>query len=659
MNEKVEVYPAGFATGHPSQDDTEQNNKVQRQRWWILAGTFLVILLPAFLYIWTRPAVYQSQALIHFSYPSQIGREMADVPVEQITLNQQRLTSYRVLEQLSHGFMRDNYVSLSAQQLGEMLTTSADTDSRTIHLFATGTEPQLLQPLLEQWLAYYIGDLDSETQDDTQQQIQLIEDKLIALEEKIALQRGVVEQFARDNQIISAQREENRTLNKVQGLSSSLDAAQATQADAKAKLSSLKAAIEMGEVVIHPSDGAAIDRLQSDIASLEAELNALAEVYTPVYMQRDPEIVNKQRNLDGLKSRLKDALTNSQLRYLQEAELEAVTADETLRQLQLQFEELNGQAQLFNEKLNTYNRHLEGLTQLETQYQALTDQRTELEVQRPYEAIIRVVEQPFVPSFSIGPPNSRDSLIALLCAAILSVLALLLYSFIVRRSGNPAGSTNYTLVTADPRLVNPQMDSLAHNRPASLSHQPAEKLEHQPQEQAQEASRLLNEQEMQGLYDAANPQTKLVLGLILHGVTQNELLSLQVEQVGENGVEFNEPFARVAALPPQLMELLTRECAGKEPGQLIWTIPLTLPDIEAAVINTAHDAGLSLPDQLNPRAIRHSYLTFLVSQGVRLNDLQNIAGYTEPGALAQYRNVNRKQDLIEVSLAKIGYPLNW
>ena len=655
MTKNIDVLPAGMGS---DQLNEEQNllatKKIQRQRWMVLVGSFVLVLLPALLVIWTRPPTYQSQAMIHFSYSSAVGSEMPDVPVEQITLNQQRLVSFRVLEQVSQAFAQENYVELSPEQLNEMLSVSADTASRTISLRATGKEAHLLQPLIESWVSLYIDQLGNETADDTQQQSRVLDDKLVALEAKIMQQREQVEGFARDNQIVSEEREENRSLNKIQGLSAALDETLASQADAKARLSSIRQAVANGEVVIHPNDGVEIDRIQSEITTLDAELTALAEVYTEVYMQRDKEIVNKQRNLQGLKVRLEQAKENSQARYIQESELEVRTADDTVAQLQFQLDALEVEAQQFNEVLNTYNRHLEGLTQLEEQSQVLRNQRTELEVQRPLEATIRIIEAPFLPTFPIGPPNTRDSGIALVAATVFSVFCLLLYSFIVRRNTPAQGVTNYTVVAGDPRLVNPELQGLGNAPQATLSHsQSVAKLD----APAPNSQRLLAEQECQEIFDAADPQTKLAMGLMLRGVNENELISLQKSQYSEGTLEMLPPFERAVTVPLPLQELMVHS-QGLD-TQSVWATPLTSASLEAAIINAAHDAGIDFPDQVNLASLRHTYLTFLVNQGTRLSDLQALSGYTDPSDLAQYRNINRKQDHIEVSEVKIDYPLNW
>ena len=654
MNEEVEVYPAGFGAKPAMGTNHSEQKRAQKTKWLVLTVTFLLIVVPLLLYVWSRPSVYQSRSIIHFSYPVQLGQEMADVPIEQVTLNQQRLTSYRILEAVSQGFLNENYVEFSPEQLSQMLSAEADTASRTINLYATGNEPLQLKPLLDNWLKLYTAELATEKSDDNLQQLLVIDDKLQALEEKIRLQREVVEAFARDNQIVSGEREENRTLNKVQGLSRSLDEAQAQQAETKARLSSIEQAVQAGQTVIHPSDTSSVEGIETEIATLEAELKALAEIYTPVYMQRDTNIVAKQRNLEELKGSLERTRANSQARYLQDTRLAVATADENVSRLQQQFDQLNTQAQQFNEQLTTYNRHLESLSQLEVQSQQLTDQRTQLEVQKPYEAVIRILEQPFVPSFPIGPENARDTVFVLLAGTGGAILVLMLYSFIVRRGQNNQ-VTNYTLVAGDPKLVNPQF-GLTHSSPQELGHQqPVQSLTHQ----SAVTHRLLSEQELQALYDAANEQAKLFLSLLLHGVSANELVTLTNAMFSAQQLTLPGVHSRSISLQGPLLQDAAKLAESSEPDDSFWHHAISLADVDAALVNSAHDAALSLPEQITLSAVRHTYLTFIVCQGVKLNDLQLVAGYTEPSALTDYRNVNRQQDLIEVEQAKTDYPLSW
>ena len=59
-------------------------------------------------------------------------------------------------------------------------------------------------------------------------------------------------------------------------------------------------------------------------------------------------------------------------------------------------------------------------------------------------------------------------------------------------------------------------------------------------------------------------------------------------------------------------------------------------DLAAMLLFTAHDAGLTRPPEVTPGAVRHTYIGYLVRQGVRLNELPALVGPVPPGLLASY-----------------------
>ena len=50
----------------------------------------------------------------------------------------------------------------------------------------------------------------------------------------------------------------------------------------------------------------------------------------------------------------------------------------------------------------------------------------------------------------------------------------------------------------------------------------------------------------------------------------------------------------------------------------------------------AYDAGLDGADELTPRALRHTYLVYLLRQGIRFADIGRIVGRLPPQELAAY-----------------------
>jgi len=54
------------------------------------------------------------------------------------------------------------------------------------------------------------------------------------------------------------------------------------------------------------------------------------------------------------------------------------------------------------------------------------------------------------------------------------------------------------------------------------------------------------------------------------------------------------------------------------------------------VMYAAYDAGLDGPDEVTPRALRHTYLVYLLRQGIRFADIGRIVGRLPPQELAAY-----------------------
>ncbi|MGH8685237.1 MAG: integrase, partial [Nitrosospira sp.] len=59
-------------------------------------------------------------------------------------------------------------------------------------------------------------------------------------------------------------------------------------------------------------------------------------------------------------------------------------------------------------------------------------------------------------------------------------------------------------------------------------------------------------------------------------------------------------------------------------------------ELSAALVCAAVDSGLPDPQGITAQTIRHSYIAYLVRQGLRLSDLGQITGYLEPSVMSSY-----------------------
>lgn len=657
FNENVEVMPPHFSGNEQDPSAGEEAKKLQKQKWLVLSVTFLIVLIIGLIWVWSRPAIYQSQAIIHFSYAQQLNREQATVPEEQITLNEQRLTSYNILESLSENLDSELGISLTPQQIAIMLSTEAQLSSRIINLYATGEQANLLEPVLSQWLDLYLQMLSVENEENTVEDLQIGEQKLQTLEIKILEQRQEIERFGAEHNIVSLERDENRTLSKIKSLGSALDQAESEFTQSTTTLESVMDSIAKGEEVIHPNDLGRINNLLSSIKNIEATLAELGRKYTPEYMNRDPNIKEQKRVLDIRKSELAELKSQTEQRYLLDLERSVLESSAKRKTLEKELGELSVTAQKFNQRLDEFERLNRSLSQLEEQAQLLKDQLIEEEVQKPFQAKINILEAPFEPSYPISPLYWRDTLIVAASALVASLFVLLLFSFIVRQKQPAATMTSYTVVPPSGLTLSAQaaqQQALEQQQQARLAQQNAS-VDKTPLQLGQETPssnslRLVTQDECKALYEVANREGKLTLAFVLNGLTIDEMLALSKSDYDSqtNSLDVKGDFARSILLPESISGILDSICVNAELGTPMWSNPMSVEQFDQMVINMAHDAGLAFPEQLSLASLRHSYLTFLVAQGARLNDLEQLAGYITPSDLSLYRQVNRRGDPVEI-----------
>jgi hypothetical protein len=479
----------------------------------------------------------------------------------------------------------------------------------------------------------------------------------MVLSQKIAEQELLLQTFASENNITSLERDENRALSQTKNLGANLDDALAEQAQAQALLNSLQASINDGQTIIRPADKAQIDATRLSLQELNANLAALSEKYTQAYLERDPAIVAQQQKAQQLQILLDEQINASREDYLLEVKRDLNTVEGKVAQLNSQVVEQNKLAQTFNQSLEQYKRLDDELKALQLQAQTLKNQQVAQEVAKPYQAKISLLEPAFLPDFAIGPNYQLHSLISLGIALTLSILALLLFSFIFRQKTSNAAN-NFVVIPGQSATSTDNYTTLGYsNNGQQLSHNPSALNTPAQLPPAPETIRLLSQQECQSLFSVANSQGKVLLGLVLNGVSHNELLSIRKNhfQADFSKLEITNTFKRQIDIHTGLVGPLQQMCDAQPDDQSIWININELHDLNQLLINVAHDAQLVFPEQLSLDVLRHTYLTFLASQGARLNDIEQIAGYTPPNELARYRHVNQQGSQIELSKIQVQY----
>ena len=633
-----------------------QHKKFQKRKWQVLMGTFLIILITANVVIWSQSLIYQSQSMLHFSYASQTELGFAELAQRQIALHQQRLKNYRVLSLVVVELEQSQGLMTSVQTLISQLSVQASIIERIITLKANGSEPQTLKPILDAWVKVYLELVASETHVSKKDDLLVADQQSQLLKLKITEQQQRLQMFASENDITSLERDENRALSQTKNTAANLDQSLADQAQAQALLDSLAEFTKSGQTIIRPEDKLQIDGIKLSLQEINSNLSALSAKYTQAYLGRDPDIVTQQQKAQQLQILLQEQIEVSQSNYLLDVKRDLSVAEGKVKQINAQLVAQNKLAQVFSQKLEQYIRLDIELKALETQAQTLKNQQVVYEVSKPFDAKITLLEPAYIPDFAIGPNYSFQSLISLIVAVIISILSMLLFSFIFKQKAS-AVTRHFVMVPRQNGASEYANIGFAQNEHIATPY-PSKSSEPTHLAAISQVLRVLSQDECELIFSVANNQGKVLVGLILSGVSIDELLAVKKVDFSQSysTLQIDNHFSRSINNNKELAEALQTICNGLAEEQTIWLNIKSHEDFVQLLLNIGHDAQMDFPEQLSLDVLRHTYLTYLASQGAKLNDIEKIAGNVSPSTLALYRNVNQQGTLIDLEQIQTEYP---
>lgn len=653
---KVDYIPNQPFSHSPSNDSDHDIKKHQRQKWLVLFGTFFLVIIIGNLWIWTQPAIFHSQAILHFSYPSETELEYSQLAERKMGIHQQRLTSNSVLQQTQEKLAIDTGIQLDIQAIGQLL--SAQVSGRIITLTAQDKQPEILEQVISSWISVYTEIVENERLQNSTQELLSSNTQLQTLNKKIQDQKFVIAEFANAHNITSLERDENRVLSKIRALSTGLDKAIADQTTAQARLNSLRESEGKEESIVRDTDKAQINQTRQALQTLSNELTLLREKYTQAYLDRDPSIVRKLQAAEKLKVSLAAQIQESETLYLQEAERNLAAAVDKVEQTKSQFNQQNAEAQAFSQKLQEYKILNDDLIALQDQAKNIRSQQVRQEVSQPFDAKISVLEPAYTPEFPSGPDYWTWTLICLLAALGLGIFALLLFGYIMKQKQTPAPATNFVVMPGHTVAEGYNANQLAQAQTAQLVAAQPSTLSLADKKIVQ-IDRVLTFDESKALINIANLQGKLIISLVYAGLNKQEIFDLKSEDLSGDYriVNLKGASSRSLQMAPPLAKSLEEYFLSAPDGDVCWTNIQNLEDLDHVVANLAHDAGLAEADNINLAVIRHTYIAFLVSQGCRLNDLEKIVGAMPPSELSQYRNVTRLEPVKDLADLNYHYPL--
>ena len=155
--------------------------------------------------------------------------------------------------------------------------------------------------------------------------------------------------------------------------------------------------------------------------------------------------------------------------------------------------------------------------------------------------------------------------------------------------------------------------------------------------------RELTDAEMAALMRATSDDGHLILTGLLSGLSAEEIVALDWDQIDLDAgtIRVSGESARTLPLNDALRNLIAaRRALQPEAAGTLLRSPsggrLPPDDLRSLVMYAAYDAGLDDPDEVTPQALRHTYLVYLLRQGIRFADIGRIVGRLPPQELAAY-----------------------
>ncbi len=619
-----------------------------RQRIKISVITFIVVLLIGLSSVWLQSPVYQSSALLRFVYPEAINADQQATIKRDLSVSEYSLSSHSILLLLQESLDTQG-ITLTTEELSAMLDNKVDANERLISLYAFDKTGDNLVVVINTWLSLYLKTFENQQSESSGKDRKLTEKKLAELETLIQQQRILLQQHREANDIVFLEQSKNRIFTKMNTVSKQLSETEIAQTDLISQLAAINQAIRDGIEVSNSATKALIRKTQLLIQALRNEFEVLSRKYTQKYIQKDPVIVEKSKRLTDLEATLQTQLKEGTISYKHETTMQLTKAKLKIVELLNQRQSLKVDIQAFSTKLAQYKSMTLDIKNLEQNEQKQKKILLDISVNQPFTPRIDILEHPATPDYPIGPNYWLNSGIAFIVALLSAIFALLIFKLIAIKRTPVA--TTYNVVQPQSNLIESSSTSIEERQ--LISHEMETKAL-SVQANLTDSQIYLDEQQSRTLLAHVSGESEIALMLIYSGVTPEELLKLNVDQLDIDAglIHLTGRFQRTLVMPITLQQLLKPLFVDNNEQKLLTTTSgkeIKFDELSNTIQISARDAMIENAQLIDLNFIRHSYLMYLTLQGVRLHELEQIAGYIPPNQLGKYKGLVINDKTIDLS----------
>jgi uncharacterized protein involved in exopolysaccharide biosynthesis len=628
---------------------------------------FLTFSFLSIFYVYSRPALFQTHATLLTVAQTAIDKQSSEADIQHVAIQSQVLLGQELLAATLEQLNKTNTmagteaistesISLTPSELRQIFSVKEIPDTNLVELVATGYQAERLAPLINTWLDVYLKKRAEEIRQTTGVTIDALTEELKGLDYKILLKRSELEQFRKAHNITSLSRQnifENQSLAKFKALNESVNDASEEVVITKARLDAIRKAIAEGKMVVPDEDKRGMRVLELRLQELQEQLADFDRKYTRSYLKLQPNLNTLPEKIKALKAEIQSKRKYGQSIVLSDAEQNFDAAKQTLTEIKAQLEQHKQQATEFSSRFAEHESLLTDLEGLETLHRTTKERLVQIEARQAEKfPQVKVIERAYKPKDPISPAYTRDAIIALSGSLLFSFLGVWLIEFLTHQEKQKS----YVSIPGI-SVVNEPRASLIHNQnviPDSISQSKQKTLQHNI-DASEGLPRELSDDEMLKLLKGCDLKIRRVIALLLCGLTVDEVLHLTSEQIqlDKNVIELNGEHPRTVQLPQSVKNLLDQN--ETTPA---WSLDETISDVKLKdlLVLAAIDAALDEPEKVSPESIRHTYIVFLVKQGVRLSELNQILGKIEPSVLLNYSQFMPEMRGIPLSEINLQYP---
>lgn len=621
----------------------------------IFTSVFLSCLLLSLGFVFLQPAIYQSYATLLTVAKTAIDQASREADIQHVAIQKQVLLGSELLaetaDRLQKGSETEAGINLTLTAIRDMLNVRPVTDTNLVEMVAEGNKPELLPRLINTWIDVYLDARSAEIARSKGSTVEMMQEELGALTEKIEQKRLELEQFRQHNEIVSVERQDNEALARLKGLTDSLNKASEEEVRAKAHLDTIRKSIEKGQIVVPTEDTRTLSALEKRAQELREQLEELDRRYTREYMALSPDLKVIPDKLRALEDEIQHIRRQGQTVVVSEAEQEYVAARQATRSIQEQLDQHRKKAAEFTTRFTEHDALKSDLEELEQLYRDTQARLAQIEAQHtgkyPY---VDVIERAFLPHHPIRPDYLGNAMIATLASLLLGLAAIWILEFLMHKD-----QEKLAIYLSGIHLHN--QDNLPHSAfdvlpstPVNLPREPAQMLEHTSMNE-------LTPQQIATLFQAANIREKQLLVLLLSGLTLDEITHLQDDDIDleHHSITVRSVSARMIPLHPVLAALYGKHghCLTDPAGNR-----LNQEDLEALLTCLQIDADLPADNRVSAEILRQTYILYLVRQGTRLGDLESITGYIAPTELSDYGTYAPAGTRYPIESINLFYPID-